>query len=28
VLTSVPLVVLYVFVQRHLLIGFAGAVKG
>lgn len=28
VLTSVPLVVLYVFVQRHLLKGFAGAVKG
>ena len=28
VLTSVPLVVLYIFVQRHLLLGFSGAVKG
>lgn len=28
VLTSAPLVVLYMFVQRHLLKGFAGAVKG
>jgi multiple sugar transport system permease protein len=28
VLTSVPLVILYIFVQQHLLKGFAGAVKG
>lgn len=28
VLTSVPMVILYIFVQRHMLKGFAGAVKG